>query len=351
MISVLLLAAVLWVGLGWAGLPRHVRAGILAVLFAAVIGAHLILPDGHILRQVSGGSAQSWAVLLGFGVLAALYARLVAGLKARALGGAAGSEPVRESVGAGAGDALSPEALRRYSRHIMLREIGGPGQMQLARAKVLVIGAGGLGAPVLLYLAAAGVGNIGVIDDDVVEESNLQRQVIHGTDWIGKPKVFSAQAAIAGLNPHVSVTPYHRRFDESCGDLVAGYDLVIDGCDSFATRSLVNRLCVAAKVPVLSGAISQWEGQVSLFDPGAGGPCYACVFPSAPAAGLAPSCAEAGVIGPLPGVIGAMMAVEAVKHLTGAGETLSGRMMIYDALYADHRDIKVARDPGCAVCG
>ncbi len=185
---------------------------------------------------------------------------------------------------------------------------------------MLVVGAGGLGAPALQYLAAAGVGTIGVIDADMVENSNLQRQVIHKDAAIGMPKVFSAQAEMEAQNPYVKVRPYHRRStDEIAAELVAEYDLVLDGTDNFDTRYLVNATCVAAGVPLISGALSQWEGQLSVFDPARGAPCYQCIFPEPPAPHLAPSCAEAGVIGPLPGVIGAMMAVEAIKLITGRG--------------------------------
>ena len=242
--------------------------------------------------------------------------------------------------------------LDRYARHIILREIGGPGQKRLKGAKVLVVGAGGLGSPVLLYLAAAGVGTIGVIDDDVVEGSNLQRQVIHTDGRIGMPKVFSAEVAMRALNPFIEVRPYHRRLTEEIAvDLVRDFDLVLDGTDDFDTRYLVNRACVAAGVPLISGAITQWEGQVSLFDPAKGAPCYACVFPVKPAPGLVPTCAEAGVAAPLPGVIGGMMAMEAVKWITGAGEGLAGRLMIHDALYMETRVIGVRKRVDCEICG
>ena len=242
--------------------------------------------------------------------------------------------------------------LDRYARHIILREIGGPGQKRLKAAKVLVVGAGGLGSPVLLYLAGAGVGVIGVIDADVVESTNLQRQVIHTEARIGMPKVFSAELAMKALNRFVEVRPYNRAFDAAnAADLVAEYDLVLDGTDDFATRYLVNRACVAAGVPLISGAMTQWEGQVSLFDPAKGGPCYACVFPVQPAADLVPSCAVAGVAAPLPGVIGGVMAMEAVKWITGAGAGLAGRLMIHDALFAETRVIGVKRRADCAVCG
>ena len=242
--------------------------------------------------------------------------------------------------------------LDRYARHILLREIGGAGQKRLKAAKVLVVGAGGLGSPALLYLAGAGVGTIGVIDGDVVEGSNLQRQVIHTEQRIGMPKVFSAEIAMKALNPFIDVRPYNRKLVlENAAALIGDYDLVLDGTDDFDTRYLVNQACVESGTPLVSGALTQWEGQLSLFDPAKGGPCYACVFPVKPAAELVPSCAEAGVAAPLPGIFGAMMAMEAVKHLTGAGQTLTGRLMIHDALYAETRVIGVKRRADCKVCG
>ena len=195
--------------------------------------------------------------------------------------------------------------LNRYARHIVLRELGGGGQRKLKEAKVLVIGAGGLGSPALLYLAAAGVGTIGVIDDDSVDGSNLQRQIIHRDQDIDTPKVFSAQAAMQALNPFVTVKPYHRRLTaDLAAKLFAEYDLILDGSDNFDTRYLANRAAVATGKPLISGAITQWEGQISLYHPASGAPCFECLFPSRPAEGLAPSCAEAGVIAPLPGIIG-----------------------------------------------
>ena len=233
----------------------------------------------------------------------------------------------------------------------MLRELGGPGQKALKEARVLVVGAGGLGAPVLQYLAAAGVGTIGVIDDDVVDNANLQRQVIHRDEDIGKPKVFSAEAAMVAQNPYVIVNPYNRRLTRDIApELIAEYDLVIDGCDNFETRYLVNEVCVAAKIPMISGALSQWEGQISVFDPARGAPCYRCVFPEAPAPELAPNCSVAGVVGPLPGVVGSMMAVEAIKLIVDTGAVLRGDMVIYDALYGESRKIGITRRADCPVC-
>ena len=224
--------------------------------------------------------------------------------------------------------------------------------MRLKSARVLVVGAGGLGSPALLYLAASGVGTLGVIDDDRVEGSNLQRQIIHTDQRIGMAKVQSAEIAVRALNPFVEVRPYQRRLDADIAEaLIADYDLVLDGTDNFDTRYLVNRVCAKLGKPLIAGAITQWEGQLSVYDPARGTPCYECVFPERPLPGMVPACAEAGVAAPLPGIIGAMMAMEAVKHLTGAGETLAGRLMLYDALHAENRVITVKRRQGCAACG
>ena len=217
---------------------------------------------------------------------------------------------------------------------------------------MLVIGAGGLGAPVLQYLAAAGVGTIGLIDDDLVDNSNLQRQVIHTDARIGMPKVHSAAEAMAALNPFVTVRPYQRRLtDAIAGELFDDYDLVLDGSDNFDTRYLVNRTCAQKGVPLVAAALTQWEGQISLYDPANGTPCYECIFPERPAPGLVPSCAEAGIVGPLPGIVGSMMAVEAIKAITGAGEGLRGRMMIHDALFAETRVLAMKPRADCPVCG
>jgi molybdopterin/thiamine biosynthesis adenylyltransferase len=233
----------------------------------------------------------------------------------------------------------------------VLHEIGGPGQQRLRAASVLVIGAGGLGSPALLYLAAAGAGHLGIVDDDAVGLSNLQRQVLHATDEIGAPKVESAARALARLNPHVSVDTHPQRLDAAlAAALVPRHDLVLDGSDNFATRYLVNAACVAAGRPLIAAAMSQWEGQIGLYDPARGGPCYACVFPEPPAPELMPACAQAGIVGALPGVMGSMMALEAIKLITGAGTPLLGALLIYDALHAETRRIRVRPRAGCPVC-
>ncbi len=338
---VIALMAVIWAA-GWVfGQPVRLRLIGIGMVWAAVMLAHLVLPEGAAILAALGGSAASWLVGGAVVALALGYRAGLAALRARATPAAAPETgPFRAAE------------VDRYARHFLLREIGGPGQMALKRARVLVVGAGGLGSPALMYLAASGVGVIGVIDPDVVETSNLQRQIIHSENSLGLAKVFSAQKAMAALNPFVQVRPYQLRMDDAvAADLVAEYDLVLDGTDNFDTRYLVNRVCVAAGKPLISGAITQWEGQVSLFDPQRGGPCYECVFPERPLPGMVPTCAEAGVAAPLPGIIGAMMAMEAVKYICGAGEGLRGRLMIHDALYGETRVIGVKRRSDCDCCG
>ncbi|EPX76717.1 HesA/MoeB/ThiF family protein [Salipiger mucosus] len=345
MLLVLALAALIW-GVGHlTGASRSARLYMLGLLYVAVLMLQVALPAGHPLREATGGSPALWLILGGFAGLALAYAWGLRRVKARAVAKEAGEAPAR-------GGSFGEAELERYARHIVLRELGGPGQKRLREARVLVIGAGGLGAPALQYLAAAGVGTVGVIDDDAVENANLQRQVIHTDARIGMPKVFSAQAALEAQNPYVTVRPYHRRLDDEVAEaLFADYDVVLDGTDNFGTRYLANRAAVAAGVPLVSGALSQWEGQLSVFDPARGAPCYECIFPEAPAPGLAPSCAEAGVLGPLPGVVGAMMAVETVKLIAQAGAPLRGEMLIYDALWGETRKIGLKRRADCPVCG
>ena len=343
MMLVLILGAVIWFGGRFMGAPRGLRIGLLALLFVAVLGVQFTFPEAHPLRVATGGSAALWLLFAGFVAVVFAYRGMLTVLRRRVH--VAAVDPAPKGT-------FTDTELNRYARHIVLREVGGAGQKSLKNAKVLVVGAGGLGAPALQYLAAAGVGTIGIIDDDVVENANLQRQVIHKDSAIGTPKVFSAQVEMEAQNPFITVRPYHRRLtDDIANDLIAEYDLILDGTDNFDTRYLVNRACVAAGKPLISGALSQWEGQLSVFDPSHDAPCYQCIFPTAPASHLAPSCAEAGVIGPLPGVIGAMMAMEAVKLITGAGTTLRGQMVIYDGLYGESRTIAVKRRVDCSVCG
>lgn len=343
---VLILAAVIW-GIGaMIGTPRSARWSMIGLMLIAVIAIQLVFPVGHPLRLATGGSAAPWLILCAIGAAIWVYAQLIRRIREET-----GVDQATVAAPATSHDRFSESELHRYARHIALREVGGAGQKALKNARVLVVGAGGLGAPALMYLAAAGVGRIGVIDADTVENTNLHRQVIHKDSAIGMPKVFSAQAEMQAQNPFVVVRPYNRKLDETIApELIAEYDLVLDGTDNFDTRYLVNATCVAARIPLISGALSQWEGQLSVFDPAHGAPCYQCIFPAAPAPHLAPSCAEVGVIGPLPGVVGAMMAVEAVKVITGAGAPLRGQMLIYDALYAENRTIRIAPRADCPIC-
>ena len=237
--------------------------------------------------------------------------------------------------------ALSPLELQRYSRHILLKEVGGPGQAKLKAARVLVVGAGGLGSPVLLYLAAAGVGHLGVVDDDAVGLSNLQRQVIHGTDGVGRPKTDSAAEAVRRLNPHVTITPHQTRLDHSNAlDLISRYDIVADGSDNFPTRFLVSDACYLERKTLVTAAVGQFDGQVATFKPhlvrpdGTPYPSYRCLHPEAPPPGLVPTCEEAGILGALTGIIGSIQAIEVLKEILEIGESLAGRMLLYDALEA-----------------
>ncbi len=342
MIIVFVMAGVLW-GMGMAmGAPKRARWTMIGILIGAVVLAQLVLPDGNPLREATGGDVRLWGLLLGFAAIGFGYRALLRMVRKRA------EKPVVAVPKVG----FSDTELDRYARHIMLREVGGQGQKALSNAKVLVVGAGGLGSPALQYLAAAGVGTIGVIDDDVVDNANLQRQIIHTDARIGDPKVQSAADAMTAQNPFVTVRPYKRHLTaQDAAGIIGDYDLVLDGTDNFEARYLVNATCAALGKPLIAAALTQWEGQISLYDPASDAPCFACIFPDAPDPALVPSCAEAGVIGPLPGVVGSMMALEAVKEITGAGESLRGRLMIYDALYSQVRVVKAKRRPDCAVCG
>lgn len=246
---------------------------------------------------------------------------------------------------------LNPEQKSRYSRHIRLPEVGEAGQIRLLASRVLVVGAGGLGSPVALYLAAAGVGTIGIVDDDTVDPSNLQRQILHNVDRVGLAKVESALETIRALNPDVKVETHRERLmADNVLRIMSGYDVVVDGGDNFPTRYLINDASLHLSVPVIHGSILRFEGQVAVFDPWKG-PCYRCLFPEAPPPELAPNCADAGVLGVLPGVIGSIQAMETIKVLLGLGDTLTGRVMVYDALEQDFTTVTVTRKAGCAACG
>ena len=247
--------------------------------------------------------------------------------------------------------ALSSEQRNRYQRHLLLPEVGETGQLKLLDSKVLLLGAGGLGSPAALYLAAAGVGTLGIIDMDVVDASNLQRQILHNTDRIGDRKVDSAKKTLTLMNPDVNVVTYDVRLGaDNVLDIIDGYDVIVDGTDNFPTRYLVNDATLVKRIPVVHGSIFRFEGQVTVFNPFVG-PCYRCMIPEPPPAELAPSCSEAGVLGVLPGIVGSLQAVEAIKLLLGIGDTLQGRLLAYDALEQSFRTFKVHRDPKCPACG
>jgi molybdopterin/thiamine biosynthesis adenylyltransferase len=247
---------------------------------------------------------------------------------------------------------FTEDEIQRYSRHILLREVGGIGQAKLRAARVLVVGAGGLGSPLMLYLAAAGIGTIGLVDHDVVDLSNLQRQVAHTTERIGMGKVASATIAATAINPDLRVEAHPCRLTAANAmDLVGGYDIVCDGTDNFATRFLVADACVLARRTLVSAAVLRFEGQLSVFKPHAGGPCYRCLYPEAPPPGAVPTCSEAGVLGAVTGVMGTLQATEVLKEILGIGDTMAGRLLIWDALEARFRTIKLRPDPACAVCG
>ena len=247
---------------------------------------------------------------------------------------------------------LAPAQRTRYSRHVLIPEVGEEGQLRLLESRVLLIGAGGLGSPASLYLAAAGIGTLGIVDADIVDETNLQRQIVHSTERLGEPKVDSAARTLTALNPDVRVLPYRERLTSENVDriLEAGWDVIVDGADNFPTRYLVNDASVWHGMPVVHGSIFRFEGQVTVFNP-SDGPCYRCLFPQPPPPELAPSCAEGGVLGVLPGVIGSLQASEALKLALGIGDTLVGRLLLFDALTATFAEVKVRRDPECPVCG
>ncbi len=246
---------------------------------------------------------------------------------------------------------LGPEEVARYSRHLVLPEVGIEGQTRLRAAKVLVVGAGGLGSPLALYLAAAGVGHLGLIDFDDVDVSNLQRQILYGTSDVGQPKVTAAQTRLADVNPMITIETHRERLSaDNALELLARYDVVVDGTDNFTTRFLVNDACVLLGKPNVYGSIFRFEGQASVFWPGRG-PCYRCLYPEPPPPGMIPNCAEGGVLGVLPGIVGTLQATEAIKCILGIGESLVGRLLLFDALEMRFRELSVRRDPACPVCG
>jgi molybdopterin-synthase adenylyltransferase len=247
---------------------------------------------------------------------------------------------------------FTEDEIQRYSRHILLQEVGGIGQAKLKAARVLVVGAGGLGSPLVLYLAAAGIGTIGIVDNDVVDLSNLQRQVAHTTDRIGISKVTSAAAAATAINPEVRIEAHPMRISaDNALDMVGAYDIVCDGTDNFATRFLVADACALVRRTLVSAAVLRFEGQLSVFKPHEGGPCYRCLYPEPPPPGAVPTCSEAGVLGAVTGVMGTLQATEVLKEILGIGDTMSGRLLVWDGLATRFRSIKLRPDPSCALCG
>jgi molybdopterin-synthase adenylyltransferase len=247
---------------------------------------------------------------------------------------------------------LSELEIQRYSRHIILQDVGGKGQLKLKRAKVLLIGAGGLGSPAGLYLAAAGIGTIGLVDGDVVDLSNLQRQIMHSTATLGKPKVESGKSRLSAINPEITINAYHQLVDaENILPLVSQYDIVLDGSDNFTTRYLVNDACFFAKKTLISASMFRFEGQLTAIKPHQGYPCYRCLYPDPPPAGLVPNCQEAGVLGVLAGTMGILQASEAIKELLGIGDTIADKLLIYDALEMKFRKVGRPKDPACPLCG
>lgn len=244
------------------------------------------------------------------------------------------------------------DQIYRYSRHIILPDVGGAGQKKLLKAKVLLVGAGGLGSPTAMYLAAAGVGTLGIVEFDNVDLSNLQRQLLHRTKDVGRPKIDSAEDTINALNPDVKVIKHQVVLDSTnVMDIIRAYDIVVNGTDNFPTRYLVNDACVFAGKPLVDGSIFMFEGQTTVFDAAHGGPCYRCLFPTPPPPGEVPSCQEAGVLGVLPGIIGSIQAIEVIKLILGKGDSLKGRLLLFDAMAMEFREMQVNKDPNCPVCG
>lgn len=313
------------------------------------------IPRGHLEAQVEGRIAERDAEVLVYcagGVRSAFAAKTLGELGYTNVKSIAGGFGKWKNEGRDwkVPATLTPDQRNRYQRHLLLPEVGEKGQQKLLESKVLMLGAGGLGSPSALYLAAAGVGTIGIIDMDVVDQSNLQRQILHNMDRIGDRKVDSAKKTLTLLNPDVNVVTYDQRLGaDNVLDIIDGYDIIVDGTDNFPTRYLLNDASLIKKIPVVFGAIFRFEGQVTIFNP-YNGPCYRCMLPQPPPAEMAPSCAEAGVLGVLPGIIGSLEAMEAIKYLLDLGDTLSGRLLTYDALEQSFRTFKIRRDPNCPAC-
>jgi molybdopterin/thiamine biosynthesis adenylyltransferase/rhodanese-related sulfurtransferase len=315
----------------------HIPRGYLEMRIEEVVGDR----DAPVIVYCAGGVRS----IFGAEALSELGYRDVASMAGGFSGWKASGLPWRVP------QSLTPDQRRRYSRHLLIPEVGEEGQRKLLDARVLLVGAGGLGSPAALYLAAAGVGTLGIVDADIVDDSNLQRQVVHTAERIGMPKVESARIAIEALNPDVNVVKHETRLDQTnVLDIFAGYDVILDGTDNFATRYLINDACVLLNKPNVHGSIFRFEGQATTFIPQEG-PCYRCLFPTPPPPELAPSCAEAGVLGLLPGTIGIIQATETAKLILGIGEPLVGRLLTYDALEMEFRELRLSRDPECPMCG
>ena len=342
MLLILLIATIFIGVLAFLGVRKKI---IFTTVLTAYISIFLIiffLPENTPVRLVLGVSFSEWISLSFIFLIILGYVIVLKKIKI--------SNMAKYSSNSSKNDMTEVE-IERYARHLVLKDIGGQGQQRLRNAKVLVIGAGGLGNPVSMYLAGAGVGSIGIIDNDFVSLSNLQRQILYREHDVGKSKVFATQKNILEINPHVEIKPYNRLLDSgNAQKLISEYDIIIDGSDNLKTRYLVNFACVKEKKPLISGAISQWEGQVSLFDPNKNYPCYSCIFPESDKDNLTRSCADVGVLSSLPGVIGSLMAVEAIKEITGVGDSLRGQLFLYDAMSCKTRKIETERNKNCKVC-
>jgi molybdopterin/thiamine biosynthesis adenylyltransferase/rhodanese-related sulfurtransferase len=315
---------------------RHIPRGLLE----STIGSHVPNPDTEIVLYCAAGARSALAAKSLQEMGYAKVRSLRGGFGSWKSGGHSWSTPVT----------LSSEQRSRYSRHILLPEVGEEGQQKLLDSKILLIGAGGLGSPAALYLAAAGVGTLGIVDFDQVDTTNLQRQILHNLDRVGQPKVESARETLSALNPDVKIEPFTERLSaDNVIKVMSGYDVVVDGADNFPTRYLLNDASLHLRVPVVHGSVFRFEGQATVFDP-YNGPCYRCLFPEPPPPELAPSCAEAGVLGVLPGIIGSIEAMEAIKVVLGIGDSLVGRLLIYDALDEEFRTVRLRRDPSCPAC-
>ena len=339
----MLLIATIFVGvLAFVGVRKKIILNIFLTAYLCIFLAIFFLPENNLVRLTLGVSLSEW-ISLSFVFLVILgYIVVLKKIKTNNL--------AKYSSNSSKNDMTDIE-IERYARHLVLKDIGGQGQQRLRNAKVLVVGAGGLGNPVSLYLAGAGIGTIGIIDNDIVSLSNLQRQILYREHDVGKSKVFATQKNILEINPHIEIKPYNRLLDSSNAQkLISEYDIIIDGSDNLKTRHLVNFACVKERKPLISGAISQWEGQISLFDPSKNYPCYSCIFPESDKDNLTRSCADVGVLSSLPGVIGSLMAVEAIKEITGVGDSLRGQLFLYDAMSCKTRKIEAERNKNCKVC-